>query len=78
MPKYYPYKIAGYYLYFTSKCVVECMYVHASDSELSRKGAAKFFVKEDGTSVLQNKGSLTDLIMSSTYLHMEAKEIWRL
>lgn len=60
MPKYYPYKVAGYYLYFTSKCVVECMHVHASDKELTRKGSAKFFVKEDGTSVLQNKGSLTD------------------
>mgnify|MGYP002624558263 FL=1 len=60
MPKYYPYKVAGYYLYFTSKCVVECMHVHASDKELTRKGSAKFFVKEDGTSVLQNKGRLTD------------------
>ena len=60
MPKYYPYKVAGYYLYFTSKCVVECMHVHASDKELTRKGSAKFFVKEDGTSVLQNKGNLTD------------------
>ena len=25
MPKYYEYKIAGYYLYFTSYCVIECM-----------------------------------------------------
>ena len=23
MPKYYEYKIAGYYLYFTSYCVIE-------------------------------------------------------
>jgi len=27
MPKYYEYKIAGYYLYFTSYCVIECMHV---------------------------------------------------
>ena len=53
MPKYYPFKVEGYYLYFTSKCVMECMHVHASDSELARKGAANFFVKEDGSSVLQ-------------------------
>ena len=25
MPKYYEYKIAGYYLYFTSYCVIECI-----------------------------------------------------
>ena len=31
MPKYYEFKVAGYYLYFTSFCVVECMHVHASD-----------------------------------------------
>ena len=30
MPKYYEFKVAGYYLYFTSFCVVECMHVHAS------------------------------------------------
>lgn len=34
MPKYYEYKIAGYYLYFTSYCVIECMHVHASDRKL--------------------------------------------
>ena len=27
MPKYYEFKIAGYYLYFTSFCTVECMHV---------------------------------------------------
>lgn len=31
MPKYYKFKIAGYYLYFTSYCVIECMHVHASN-----------------------------------------------
>lgn len=30
MPKYYEFKVAGYYLYFTSFCVIECMHVHAS------------------------------------------------
>ena len=34
MPKYYEFKIAGYYLYFTSYCVIECMHVHASDRKL--------------------------------------------
>lgn len=61
MPKYYQYKVAGYYLYFTSKCVVECMHVHASDRKLTENGAAKFFVKADGNSEIQERGILTDI-----------------
>ena len=45
MPKYYKYKVFGYYLYYTSFCIIECMHVHASDSKLSESGSAKFFVK---------------------------------
>lgn len=60
MPKYYEYKVAGYYLYFTSHCIVECMHVHASDSKLTESGSAKFFVKENGDTVLQNRGILND------------------
>ncbi len=60
MPKYYDFKVAGYYLYFTSFCVVECMHVHASDSKLTEGGSAKFFVKSNGDAVLQNRGILND------------------
>lgn len=60
MPKYYEYKIEGYYLYFTSFCTVECMHVHASDRKLSESGSAKFFVKENGDSILQKRGILND------------------
>ncbi len=60
MPKYYNYKVAGYYLYFTSFCTVECMHVHASDRKMSEKGAAKFFVQENGDSVIQDRGILND------------------
>lgn len=60
MPKYYDYKVAGYYLYFTSFCTVECMHVHASDKKMTEAGSAKFYVKEDGESVLQNRGMLND------------------
>lgn len=60
MPKYYEFKVAGYYLYFTSFCVVECMHVHASDSKLTEAGSAKFFVKANGDAILQNRGILTD------------------
>lgn len=60
MPKYYEFKVAGYYLYFTSFCTVECMHVHASDRKLTESGSAKFFIKADGDSVPQNRGILSD------------------
>ena len=60
MPKYYEFKVAGYYLYFTSFCTVECMHVHASDRILTESGSAKFFVKDNGDTVLQNRGVLND------------------
>lgn len=60
MPKYYEFKVCGYYLYFTSHCIIECMHVHASDRKLTEAGSAKFFVKNDGDSVLQNKRILND------------------
>ena len=36
------------------------MHVHASNKKLTEAGSAKFFVKGNGDSVLQNKGILTD------------------
>ena len=60
MPKYYEYKIAGYYLYFTSYCVIECMHVHASDRKLTEIGSAKFFVEDNGDTLVQNRGILND------------------
>jgi len=60
MPKYYEFKVGGFYLYFTSKCIVECMHVHASDEELTEAGSAKFFVKENGDSIVQKRGTLND------------------
>ena len=60
MPKYYEFKVAGYYLYFTSHCVIECMHVHASDRKMTEAGSTKFFVKENGDTVLQNRGVLSD------------------
>ena len=64
MPKYYEFKVAGYYLYFTSFCVVECMHVHASDRKLTETGSAKLFVKNNGDTVVQNKGLLNDREMA--------------
>ena len=36
------------------------MHVHASDKKLTEAGSAKFFVKGNGDSVLQNKRILAD------------------
>ena len=47
-------------MYFTSKCILEAMHVNASDSKLTEEGSAKFFVKGNGDSILQEKGVLND------------------
>lgn len=60
MPKYFNYKIAGFFLYFTSYCVVEAMHAHASDRKLTEPGSAKFFIKKNGDTVVTNKGILSD------------------
>lgn len=60
MPKYYEYKVCGYYLYFTSHCVIEAMHVHASDKKLTEQGSAKFFVKSNGDTVIQHIGILSE------------------
>lgn len=64
MPKYYEFKVAGYYLYFTSFCTIECMHVHASDRKLTESGSAKFFVKENGDTVLERRGVLNEREMT--------------
>ena len=57
MPKYFQFMVAGYYLYFTSFCIVECMHVHASDRRLTESGSAKFFVIRTGTAWFNPKGA---------------------
>lgn len=60
MPKYYEYKVCGYYLYFTSHCVIEAMHVHASDRRLTEAGSAKFFVKRNGETTVESSGQLSE------------------
>lgn len=60
MPKYYDFKVCGYYLYFTAHCVVECMHAHASGSRLTEAGSAKFFVESDGSTVVKSQGKLSE------------------
>ena len=56
MPKYYEFMVAGYYLYFTSHCIIECMHVHASDRRLTEEASAKLFVKSDGGNLYSQQG----------------------
>ena len=37
MTKYYAYKVAGYFLYFTSKCIVEAFHVRRATIALRKK-----------------------------------------
>ncbi len=60
MPKYYEFKVYGYYLYFTSHCIIEAMHAHASDRKLTEAGSAKFFVKPDGDTQIAARGRLND------------------
>lgn len=60
MPKYYEFKVCGYYLYYTSSCVIEAMHVHASDRRLTEAGSAKFFVKSNGDTTIESQGILSD------------------
>lgn len=60
MPKYYDFMVCGYFLYFTSHCVVEAMHVHASDRRFTEVGSAKFFVKGNGDTVIKEQGDLKD------------------
>ena len=60
MPKYYEIMICGYYLYFTSHCIIEAMHVHASDRRMTEAGSAKLFVKGNGYTEVIERGMLTD------------------
>lgn len=51
--------ICGYYLYFTSHCIIEAMHVHASDRRLTEVGSAKLFVKGNGDTEVKEQGRLT-------------------
>ena len=81
MPKYFNFKVSGYYLYFTSHCVVEAMHAHASDSDLHERGSAKFFIKSNGDSVVARTGSLSrrDIRRIQAYIkenYLEMYDVW--
>lgn len=79
MPKYYDFKVYGYFLYYTSHCIVEAMHVHASDRQLRESGSAKFFVKSDGSTIVKNKGVLSDkeLLSIQKFIKMNYQEMYK-
>ena len=60
MPKYINDMVAGYILYFTSKCTIEAMHVHASDRELTEVGSAKLYVYDDGETKIDRWGTVNE------------------
>lgn len=58
MPKYTNDVVAGYTLYFTSKCIIEAMHVHASDKRLTEYGSAKIFVYSNGDTKIEKYGTV--------------------
>ena len=78
MPKYYEYKVCGYYLYYTSHCIIEAMHVHASDKKLTESGSAKFFVKSNQIKgkkgILEEKAQAIEKVLT-TIVNRNKKEI---
>ena len=54
------------------------MHVHASNRRLTEEGSAKFFVKDNGDTVLQNRGILSDRDVRKiqTYIKRHYKEMY--
>ena len=70
MPKYINDMVAGYILYFTSKCTIEAMHVHASDKDLTEVGPAKLFVYDNGDTKIERWGTVNEQDMKKiqTYI----------
>lgn len=72
MPKYTNDVVAGYILYFTSKCVIEAMHVHASDKELSEIGSAKLYVYANGDTKVTKWGTVSGPDMNKIRAYIKA------
>lgn len=79
MPKYTNDIIAGYTLYFTSKCIIEAMHVHASEKELSERNSAKLFVYKNGDTKIVERGTINDIDMHKIrqYIKINHAQMYR-
>lgn len=71
MPKYTTDIVAGYVLYFTSKCVVEAMHVHAGDRKLTEPGSAKLYVYDNGDTKVTEWGCVSDIDMKKIQIYIK-------
>lgn len=71
MPKYTSDVVAGYSLYFTSKCIVEAMHVHTSDGNCDGTGSAKLYVYENGDTKITEWGSVNEIDMRKIQLYIK-------
>ena len=58
---------------------MEAMHAHASDRKMTEDGSAYFFVREDGSSYVQERGRLTDHEISviQRFIARHYKEMWK-
>ena len=82
MPKYTSDIIAGYTLYFTSKCIVEAMHVHASNKQFTEEGSVKLYVYDNGDTRVEHTGTANDYEIKKirTYIknnHDKMYKKWR-
>ncbi len=79
MPKYTPDMVAGYYLYFTAKCVIEAMHVHAGDAGLSPATAAKLYVYDNGDTKVTRSGYVgpSDMTKIRAYVRNNHKQMYK-
>ncbi len=79
MPRYTADIVAGYVLYFTSKCVIEAMHVHASDREMTEKNSAKLFVYDNGDTKVERSGPVnnTDMKTIQRYIKLNYREMYK-
>lgn len=57
---------------------VMCMHVHASDKKLTEEGSAKFFVKENGDTIVQNRGILNkrEIVKIQSFIKENYKDMY--
>ena len=82
MPRYYSFKIADHYLYFTSQFVIEAMHAHAIGKNLSEARSARFFIKGNGDIVLRKQGTLNgrQMVIISKFIkenYLEMYKMWQ-
>lgn len=72
------YRYKGYYVYFTSKCLIEAFHVHSGKYK-KRSGSAKFFIRANGDTVIASKGRLSDKTVAEIqdYIKSNYRDIYK-